>query len=197
MPRLFTALWPPPEAVAALRGELPADDGWPPPGWRLIRTQSWHLTLCFHGDTEPEPVARRLRSRLRGRAAPWLRLAGEVSFPGVLAAGLVADRPGGADALRDLAVAAGADAARFRAHVTVARGPRGRAAVDMGDMGPLHGHLGPWWRPSEVCLVRSELGGGPPRYTMLDRVPLVPEKARSGRVETPRPPSSRPVGDTW
>jgi 2'-5' RNA ligase len=183
LPRLFTALWPATEAVAALRTELAADDGWPPPGWRLTPTNLWHLTLCFHGDTEPEPVARRLRSRLSGREAPWLRLAGEVSFPGVLAVGLVADCPAGDAALRDLAIAAGADAGRFRAHLSVARGPRGRVGTEL-----LRRHRGPWWRPSEVCLVRSELGSGPPRYTVLDRVPLVQEHAWSRWVETPFTP---------
>ncbi|HEY2203583.1 MAG TPA: 2'-5' RNA ligase family protein [Pseudonocardia sp.] len=170
LPRLFSTLWPPPSAVSALAGELAAAPDWPPEGWRATPAERWHVTLCFHGEAEPGVLARRLESRAGGLPAPRLRLAGAVSFPGVAAAGVAADGPGNAEALLGLVRAAGADPAGFRAHLTVARTSRRGDRPPAG--GPPGRHPGPWWRPAEVCLVRSEITSNGRRYVVLHRVPL-------------------------
>jgi len=170
VPRLFTALWPTVPAVSALDGELTAHPDWPPESWRSTPTARWHLTLCFHGEAEPGVLARRLESRASGLPAPWLRLAGAVNFPRVAAVGVRTAGPAGTEALRELVVAAGGDPDGFRAHVTVARTSRRNDRPPPA--GPLGRHLGPWWRPLEVCLVRSEPHSAGPRYTVLHRVPL-------------------------
>lgn len=170
MPRLFTALWPAAEAIASLDGELTECRDWPPDGWRAIPTHRWHLTLCFHGETDPGVLARQLDARASGLVAPWLRLAGAVSFPRVMAVGVRSAGDADVTALDALVTAAGADPDDYRAHVTVARS-KGRRRASRAD-GPLREHRGPWWRPVEVCLVGSELRPGGPRYTVLHRVPL-------------------------
>jgi 2'-5' RNA ligase len=177
MTRLFTALWPSRAAVLTLDGELSAHPDWPPEGWRATPTARWHVTLGFHGEAEPGVLARRLEARAGGLAAPWLRLAGTVSFPKVAAVGVLPAGAADADALAELVVAAGGDPASFRGHVTVARTSRRTDAPPSA--GPLGRHRGPWWRPAEVCLVRSELSSAGPRYTVLHRVPL---RARPGSV---------------
>jgi 2'-5' RNA ligase len=187
MPRLFTALWPDSAAVADLEAALVSASDWPPAGWRVILARLWHITLCFHGEADPGVLARLLEAHALGRRAPWLRLEGAVRFRGVLAAGVVppratpdsgsardsdsgSDPDSNADLLRGLVAACGADPAGYRAHVTVARASR--RADRTAPAGPLVAYRGPWWRPAQVCLVRSELGSGPPRYTVVHRVAL-------------------------
>jgi RNA 2',3'-cyclic 3'-phosphodiesterase len=193
MTRLFTALWPTRAAVAALDRELSEHPDWPPDGWRATPTVRWHVTLGFHGEAEPGVLARRLEARAGGLAAPWLRMAGTVSFPKVAAVAVLPAGAADADALAELVVAAGGDPASFRGHLTVARTSRRNDAPPSA--GPLGRHRGPWWRPLEVCLVRSELRPAGPRYTVLHRVPL---RARPGSVPPAGPvsvPVSEPVSD--
>jgi 2'-5' RNA ligase len=186
LPRLFTALVPPPEALERLRARLAADPRrWPPEGWRAVPVSRWHLTLCFHGPADPGVLARELDERAAGRAAPWLRLAGAVAFRRVSAAGVEVSDPADAAALSALVRAAGGDLASFRAHLTVARTSRRSDVPPPG--GPLAGFVGAWWRPAEVCLVRSDLTSGSPRYTVLHRVALHLDPAR-GEPSTGPPP---------
>jgi RNA 2',3'-cyclic 3'-phosphodiesterase len=166
--RLFTALWPPPEAVEALAAAvaLPV----PPSGWRLTDPSTWHVTLAFHGEDDPGVLARRLERAARGVPAPRLRLAGAGAFPGVRWAGVEATAP-----LHPLVTAAGGEPARFVAHVTVLRrrsrpGPSPEAEPST----PWSEHRGPWWRPAEVLLVASEPGRGGMRYRVVHRVSLAP-----------------------
>ena len=112
--RLFTALWPPAEAVSA----LVAATGEPPPGWRAVDPASWHLTLAFHGEADPGVLARQLDRAAGGLAAPKLRIAGAGSFVGVRWAGVQVDAP---ERLAHLVTAAGGDPAEFVAHLTVLR----------------------------------------------------------------------------
>lgn len=172
--RLFTALWPPPAAVDALATELASAPPWHPDGaWRPVDPGSWHLTLCFHGDDDPDARAAALDAAFAGVPAPRLRIAGTGTFPGVVWAGV---EPGGV--LDDLAARAGADPSSFRAHLTLARRrpadrPRPDALTGAGGVRP-----GPWWTADEVLLVRSDPG---PRYTPVHRVRLTVPSGGAGR----------------
>lgn len=152
--RLFTALWPPPEAVAALAAAaagLGLDDD---PAWRPTPPARWHVTLAFHGEADPGRLARELEERAGGAAAPRLRVAGTGEFPGVLWAGVQPAGPDDAAALSGLVARAGGHPAEFVAHLTLARRSRHHRDRDPRDRG---GDLpaGAWWTPSEVLLVAS------------------------------------------
>ena len=173
MTRLFTALWPPPEIVSELDAALSGDggaDSWPPEGCRAIPTGRWHVTLCFHGEADPGVLARRLDSAATDLAAPWLRLAGAITFGAVIAAAVHPAGPEDAAAMAALVSAAGADEDTHRPHVSVARTSRRSDGPPAG--GRLERFTGSWWRPEEVCLVRSEISSGSPKYTVLHRVRL-------------------------
>ncbi len=160
--RLFTALWPPAEALDALDEALAGLASWP--GWRPVPRERRHLTLAFHGDDDPARRAVEL-DRLTGATAPRLRLAGSGSFTGVLWAGLETDHAAALDAL---VAGAGADPSGYVGHLTLARRSgrrRGRPALP--DLPP-----GPWWVPREVLLVASERDAGRLRYRPVHRVPL-------------------------
>lgn len=189
LPRLFTAIWLPPPVLAELSAALGSAGDWPLEGWRPIPTRRWHLTVCFHGEADPGVLARRLDSRLAdgsyGRArAPRLRLAGAVSFASVIAAGVGTGGPADDDALATLVSAAGGDPAGYQPHVTVARTARRGDRPPVG--GPVHRFTGSWWRPEEICLVRSEQVSGAPRYTTLHRVPLSSDETADEAVGVPR-----------
>jgi 2'-5' RNA ligase len=191
MPRLFTALWPTHQVVAELEAALSAGAGqWPPDGWRSIPSRRWHVTLCFHGEADPGVLARRLDSLATGVTAPWLRLAGAVSLGAVIASVVHPAGPQDAAAMAALVSAAGADRDTHRPHVSVARTSRRSDSPPSG--GPLDRFTGSWWRPEEVCLVRSELSSGSPRYTVLHRVPLHADPAR-GVVPAGKPSVSAPT----
>lgn len=171
MVRLFAAIWPDADAVAALVADLDGDNGWRPAGWRATRPDSWHVTIRFHGEGDPGVVARELESRVSGTRAPRLRLTGLVTFPGVLAAGVRGATDDDDASLSELVSRTGGDPSRHRPHVTVALSSRpGRTSPRPQ---PLRDHRGPLWHATDVRLVRSELSSGPSRYTVLHRVPLV------------------------
>jgi RNA 2',3'-cyclic 3'-phosphodiesterase len=167
--RLFTALWPTDEAVAALSDAVGAAE---PPGWRAVDPAGWHLTLVFHGEADPGVLARRLDRAARGAPAPRLRTAGAGAFDGVRWAGVQAE-PG--EALTGLVDLAGGRAEEFVAHVTVLRRRRrpGPGAVADPPL-PWAEHRGPWWRPADLLLVSSEPARGGSRYRVVHRVPLAP-----------------------
>jgi 2'-5' RNA ligase len=166
--RLFAALWPPPEAVAALAADalrLAA-----PRGWRMLDPADWHVPLALHGDADPGVLARRLDGALRGRRAPRLRIVGGGACPGVRWAGLASDPPG---ALAGLVAATGGEQPGFVPRLAVLRRrPRpGPGAVPDPPIGWSE-HCGPWWRPVDVLLVSSELARSGPRYQVVHRVAL-------------------------
>ena len=166
--RLFTALWVPPAAAAAL-GAVATPDA-VPAGWRAVDPETWHLTLAFHGEADPERLAPALHAGAHGAPAPRLRLSGAGSFRGVHWVGVQAEP---ADRLRALVEAAGGDPDEFVPHVTLLR-RRGRGRAPGPDRPPWADHRGPWWRPATVLLVRSELGRDGPRYSVMHQVPLGP-----------------------
>jgi RNA 2',3'-cyclic 3'-phosphodiesterase len=167
--RLFTALWVPPAAVAALRATTTADPV--PLGWRAVDPETWHLTLAFHGEAEPEQLAPALYAAAVGARAPRLRLRGAGTFRGVQWVGVQAEPE---DRLRALVEAAGGDPVEFVPHVTLLR-RRGRNRQSHPGRSPWADHHGPWWRPADVLLVCSEPGSGRgPHYRVVHRVPLDP-----------------------
>ncbi|HEY1969284.1 MAG TPA: 2'-5' RNA ligase family protein [Pseudonocardia sp.] len=187
--RLFTALWPDEAVVHALSTRLAGyteageHRGWPPAGWRVTPPDRWHVTLCFHGDADRAELTERLATRAAGRPAPWLRLAGAVRFPAVLAAAVRPASPADAEAFAGLVSAAGGEPAEHRAHLTVARARRGHSRP--AGRGPLDDYRGPWWCPAEVCLVHSERRDGHWHYAVLHREPL-------GRPAAGPPPDTGP-----
>lgn len=123
-----------------------------------------------------------LRRRIGTRSAPTLRLAGGGTWPHVLWTGV--DTEGDVDAhlFARLAQAAGAgrqeDRLRFRPHLTLARWRT--AAPDQEALNALFaGYTGPWFAPTEVLLISSELQRSPERrqgahtYTTVESLPLV------------------------
>lgn len=192
--RLFVAVWPSPEAHAALAA-LPRPVT---PAVRWTTPDQWHVTLRFLGEVpDPDPVAEALH-RLASAATPSSTGAAD---PGPAVAGptdAAAADAGSADAgpaemgpatawfpgRRVLQVpVAGLDAlaaavddvldpsARprspaFSGHVTVARARgRGRGPASLAGS-PCSAS----WPVPEVTLVRSFPGGGGSRYEVLARV---------------------------
>lgn len=159
LPRLFTAVWPPREAIEHLAGVVDEARlervGAGLRRFRLVPPRQWHLTLCFHGAADLTAMAARLDDRVPGATAPRLRLAGVGTFRGVLWAGVEPAADSDDRALRALVRAAGGDADGFRAHLTLARWNAGR--LDRRSLSAaLDGCAGPWWDVTEVALVRSD-----------------------------------------
>lgn len=186
--RLFTALWPAPEAIedlaAAVAGLDPDRLAGVAGGLREFRftpSERWHLTLRFHGDeAEQRQITDRLDRRVRHLRAdpPRLRLAGAGSFRGVLWIGVEPAAEVDGEALRGLVRAADGDPRGFRAHLTIARWAGGHADRE-SLVGLLDGYTGPWWSAREVSVVASDLREGGPRYTTVHRAPVT--RGWSGR----------------
>jgi RNA 2',3'-cyclic 3'-phosphodiesterase len=175
VPRLFSALVPPPEAAAHLARALAAL----PEAGRPTPRDRWHVTLGFYGDDDDEDTRSAwLREALTGLPAPRLRLAGGGTFPGVAWVGVLAATEADERAFADLAAAARADppgAHPFRPHLTVARWRPSRGRDEPGSralVGLLDGYTGPWFTPAEVLLERSGFPSGEPAYTTVTAVPL-------------------------
>lgn len=170
MTRLFTALVPPPDAVAHLTAALaPVRELLPQVRWTA--TALWHVTLCFHGDdADLDDEADRLDRVVADLPAPRVALRGVGAFPGILWVGVTS----GDGALTRLAEAAGADLERYHPHLTVGRWRTGER-VDRKFAAALSGYSGPAWTASEAVLVRSELREDRPRYS----------PARAVRLRTP------------
>lgn len=172
--RLFSAVVPPAAALdeldTAVRqaraavGEL-----------RWIPQRSWHVTLCFYGEDDPEARAAWLGDRLAAAPARPLSLTGSGTFPGVLWVGVSGE-------LADLASAAGADddPRPYHPHLTLARWRRDRgrraaaeAAVAAESLASFRGAA---WQVAEVVLIRSELSRAGARYAVHHRHPLTPPR---------------------
>lgn len=166
--RLFSALWPPEQAIADLERAFGTVEL--PNGVRRVPTAKWHLTLAFYGnDASQEERTEFLDQRLAGLRAPTLRLAGAGTFAGVLWVGAEPVTDEDREALHAVAAAAGADQ-RFRPHITVARWRSNRPR--RGLTRSLAGYRGPAWTASEVSLVHSARGTGA-GYVGVHRVPLI------------------------
>jgi 2'-5' RNA ligase len=198
---LFVAIEPPPAALTELEAAVgPCRASWPQLRWS--GPESWHLTLAFLGETReqivPELMIRLARAASRHPEAE-LAVAGAGAFPSarrarVLWAGISGDRRG----LAALAASAAAGARRagapppdegraYRPHLTLARS---REPADLSALtAALTGFRGQAWTAREVCLIRSHLAPGGPRYEELGRWPLRP--ARPARPGSPDRPASR------
>lgn len=178
--RLFTAVLPPPSALAEVSGAVRVLHDLP--GARRLRwtePAGWHVTLAFYGETDEDLVpdlraalAREARAQrpfpLRftsggrfGNRALWAGVTGDVAALERLAA-----------AAEEAGRAAGALPASdddggyrpFHPHLTLARGRR--APVPLQPFAAaLSAFEGGAWRAGEVALVRSDPTGPGPRYT--------------------------------
>lgn len=168
--RLFVAVWPSQEAVAALaavpRPQVPAV--------RWTTPDQWHVTLAFLGEVDagevPAVVAALDAATARAAASPEVTLGPATTRVGrsllwVPVHGL----EGLAAAARRALDAAGAWLAGretgrpFRGHVTLARA-RGRCAVPAALAGtPVTAR----WSVDSLCLVRSSLDRDGARYETI------------------------------
>lgn len=184
--RLFFGIELPPDARAALGRTRPngthADDH----GYRWVDPALLHVTLAFLGE-QPPAALESLRTVGRETAAQWrggpveLALAGFGAFgprraPRALWAGLAGDLAGLAglqaalaQRLRSLGVRL--DDRPFAPHVTLARRRDGPPATTL----PWPPAAGPplAFPAEDFCLFDSQLAPTGPRYTVLDRFPLV------------------------
>jgi 2'-5' RNA ligase len=151
--RLFVAVWPPTDVVTALH-TIPRPDE---RGVRWVAPATWHMTLRFLGDADPDAVA----SRLDATALPAAvaRLGPTVSrfnraFVVVPVAGL--DELAAAVAAATADIGQPPDPRPFAGHLTLAR-LRQRAACGVAGT-PFQAEFA----VREVALVASEPG---PRYT--------------------------------
>lgn len=191
--RAFLAVVPPPDVIDDLlhhlqpRRDADAADG----SWRWTEPDHLHLTLAFMADLpehrEDDLVAAAEAWGRRQRPCRMaLGRAGAFPDPGaakVLWVGVEEEDARQtlstwARQLRDVAAHHGArpDGKRFRAHVTVARSGRPRAAARVAQA--LDGYRSAPFEVSEVVLVCSHLGQGPrraPRYEQRARVTLGPQ----------------------
>ncbi len=143
------------------------------PGLRWTSPAQWHVTLAFHGDDADTDARIDGLERVAHLPAPRLELGALGTFgSGVLWAGVGGDL----DALRAVALAAGADPDRWHPHLTVARW-RGRTPPHVVAQPP----AATGWTAREVVLVRSDAERGGHEYTQVAAVPLAPPE--SGRDE--------------
>ncbi|MEV4599667.1 RNA 2',3'-cyclic phosphodiesterase [Amycolatopsis sp. NPDC049253] len=167
--RLFTALRPPPDVVAAVALSLGESLGEPGPGLRWSPPADWHVTLAYYGEADPEERAAELVPALAGRPPVDVRLTGPGTFPGVLWLGVAGE------GLTRLAEAAGADQEErpYRAHLTLARYARDRRGAAEPWTRRLAGFSSREWTAGEVVLMGST-GTAGPRYRELRTFPLSP-----------------------
>ncbi|HEX6236686.1 MAG TPA: 2'-5' RNA ligase family protein [Acidimicrobiales bacterium] len=165
--RLFVAVQPPPAVLDALEA-LPRPER---PGIRWTKRAHWHVTLRFLGEVaDPAPVVEALEGAPVQRCVARLGPGAEVLGRGVVSvpvAGLDDLATGVAAALGGMGTAN--DDRRFRGHVTLARTARGgaRGAVRAVVRELADRPVSATFDVDEVRLVRSHLGGGPPRYEDL------------------------------
>ncbi|GAA2386160.1 RNA 2',3'-cyclic phosphodiesterase [Streptomyces glaucosporus] len=186
--RLFTAVLPPPAALAELEAAVDRLRGLPDADrLRWTGTGGRHLTLAFLGEVDEAllpGLGERLARAAHRHPAFGLRLAGGGRFGDrVLWIGVEGDRT----TLRRLADSVTAAVRRagvptedrpYKPHLTLARAARTAHRVDLRPYAAaLEGFSGTDWRVDEVALVHSRLpsSGAPgeqPRYETLEAWPL-------------------------
>jgi 2'-5' RNA ligase len=163
MARLFVAVWPPPDVVDALAA-LPREER---PGVRYTSLESWHVTLRFLGEADPDEVTAALAGIDLPPAVARLGPAVRRVTKGVLAVpvdGL--DRVAAVVAART-SVIGDAPSPGFVGHLTVARlKPRVRPPGLLG--APIDGQF----EVGEVALVESHLDQRGASYETLATWPV-------------------------
>lgn len=163
LPRLFVAVWPPEEVVAAL-AELPRPGEH---GVRWTRPDNWHVTLRFFGRVDAAVAAEALGGL---RHLPVQAVAGPAVHR--LGRSVLCVPVSGLDELAGSVVRATAtigeppDPRPFTGHLTLARLRRRGACGLAGRRVDLR------WPVTEVTLVRSVLDPAGSRYEVLERVAL-------------------------
>jgi RNA 2',3'-cyclic 3'-phosphodiesterase len=154
------------------------------PALAWVRADNLHLTLRFLGAVEPAALARAqeaIRVAVLARAPFTIELGGLGSFPAhgaprVVWAGVVAGGEGlaGLHATLEAALVARGipgEGRVFHPHVTLARARERRGGARLEGLlgaGPRFGQM----RVAALHLMRSELGPGGSRYTILAEAPL-------------------------
>lgn len=164
--RLFVAIWPPAEVVAAIDAALPRDMDtlrWQPPS-------RWHVTLAFLGDRSPAKELRRF-DRLELLVASEVQVAGSGNFGQILWLG-VRSGPWLAHVAARVQTSFDAPDRRFRAHLTVARARSREAGRELTvAQQRLREFVSVPWVPTEITLVASALGPAP-TYEVIGRRPF-------------------------
>ena len=175
--RIFLAVGFPPEVRMAIVAHL---DGRPLPGAR-VPAENLHFTLRFLGDLDAVDLER-LLAALDEAPLPGafsVTLGGLGAFPKPRQATVLwVGVSSGGEALEDLQLTVedaceqaglGREERPFRPHVTVSRmRPAEDVRSDIAEL-PSLGLRSP---VDEVVVLRSDLGGGAPRYELLERFPL-------------------------
>ena len=168
MARLFLAVWPPDEVVEELR-TLPRKDQ---RGVRFIPPESWHATLRFLGDADPDRIAEAMQQASQQSALPAAsaRVGPAIDMLGthsVIAP--ISGLDGLALAVLDATDGPGTLAPRstYTAHITIARVRRG--AIVRKVVGML---CQAEFEITEVALVESRLHPTGSVYTTLATWPL-------------------------
>lgn len=161
--RLFLAIWPPDDVVAALR-ELPRPTE---AGVRWVAPVNWHVTLRFFGEADPGEIAARLEAaRLPAAEAalgPQVARLGR-SVIVVPVAGL--DELAAATSAATEGVGSFDDPRPFAGHLTLAR-VQNRPACGVAGT-PVTARFD----VDEVALVASTPSEGGPTYTTLASFPV-------------------------
>jgi 2'-5' RNA ligase len=165
--RLFIAVWPPPDVVAAIEA-LPRPVG---DGLRWTTQEQWHVTLRFFGSiAAPEPVvealtAVELPADVVAEAGPSLgRFGWRVLHIPVVGLEALAAAVVGATA----GIGMAPDPRPFHGHLTLARSRgRGRPTVDLRPLAAVP--FAATWPVEELTVVESVTGRGGSRYGVVAR----------------------------
>jgi 2'-5' RNA ligase len=166
--RLFVAVWPPPDVVAALHAiERPEQQD-----LRYTTEDQWHVTLRFLGTVADDDIASVVAALVDG-ACPAVDAEIQPAPKRLGPTAVVLDVAGLEPVAAAVEAAVGRFAPdehrRFKGHLTIARMRRPGRWPARG-VGGLPGARS--WPVSEVTLVQSHLGRGPAVYETLAAVPL-------------------------
>ncbi|MFL6161691.1 MAG: RNA 2',3'-cyclic phosphodiesterase [Jatrophihabitantaceae bacterium] len=180
--RMFVAVRPPEQVLDDLADYVePRRDVDSPLRWS--RPEQWHITLAFLpsvADHQRDGLIERLAETAVSRPPFQLGLAGAGAYPNpararVLWAGVKGDLDPLARLAGNLRSAAGrsgthVEGGEFQPHLTLARIGRPLEVTRWLRVFDLYASAS--WLVEEVVLYHSQLGGGPARYTAVERFPL-------------------------
>ena len=166
MPRLFVAVWPPPDVLDVIAA-MPRP---PLAGARWTTRKQWHVTLRFLGriDDAQESELRSILAETAARSGPVQARAGP--SPRRLGQSIWALPVDGLGPLAESVLASTSRLGeppthrQFQGHITLARARRPRALAGL----PVP-EVEAAWTVSEVTLVSSDLRPDGARYEIVDR----------------------------